>query len=54
MTIHRGRREGNDVSGWESAYYAEYTPRPTVEVTGTCVLPAKFVTRICLNGDAAS
>lgn len=51
MATHRGRHDGNDVSGWESAYYSGYTPRPTMEVTGTCTLPARFVTRICLNED---
>ncbi len=47
--VHRGRCEADQACGWESQYYGEYTPRPTMEVTGTCVLPARFVTRIGLR-----
>jgi hypothetical protein len=51
--IRRGWREGECTSGWESVYYGEYTPRPTLEVSGACTLPARFVTRVSLGETTA-
>ena len=49
MDIQHGLRQGNHVSGWTSEYYGECSTRPTVEITGNCMLPVRFVTHICLD-----
>lgn len=46
MSVDRGTSESGRIAGWESRYYGERTPRPTVEVSGQCQLPAIFTTRI--------
>lgn len=49
MRVCRGAKERDQVIGWRSDYYGECVARPTVEVTGCCTCPARFVTRICLR-----
>lgn len=53
LTVHRGEGdEGGEVAGWESLYYGERTPRPTLILNGRATLPMKITTRIRM-GDAA-
>ncbi len=50
MAVHRGGDQAGQVGGWTSHYYAEKSPRPTLEVRASVLLPARFVTRIGLPG----
>lgn len=42
------------VMGWQSLYYGEMSPRPTIELAGRVKLPMKITTRIAIEERAAS
>ncbi len=49
MHVLRGE-EGASPIGWQSLYYGEKSPRPTLEIRATVDLPASFTTRVILSG----
>ena len=49
LQVYRGVQAGGRISGWLSEYYGERMVRPTVEVSGSLVLPAKITTRISFS-----
>jgi hypothetical protein len=51
VEVHRGLHQPERIRGWMSSYYTECAPRPTLEVSGCCDLPARLVTRIQLGKD---
>lgn len=54
INVRRGDDAPDRVMGWQSLYYGERTPRPTVELTGRAKLPMKITTRISIEGHSAS
>jgi hypothetical protein len=52
LDVPRGTEASDRVYGWESAYYGELAPRPTVEATTIGESPVRLVTRIALGEDA--
>jgi hypothetical protein len=49
LAVHRERDEPGAIAGWQSLYYAERTPRPTLEAAGRLTLPVRITTRIQLG-----
>jgi hypothetical protein len=54
LAIHRGSSDDSSYTGWESRYYGERVPRPTLEAIGRFELPVRLVTRIDLGAAADS
>jgi hypothetical protein len=54
LELHRGMQNRERVCGWQSLYYGERTPRPTLAVSGTIKLPVSIRTQIRLMGKATS
>jgi hypothetical protein len=48
MDVQQGVDKPGDVAGWTSHYYSQREPRPTVRLSGSCVLPCQIRTRIQL------
>jgi hypothetical protein len=53
LDVHRGERQDARVSGWQSRYYADCSPRPTIEVAATANLPVTMETVIAITGRSA-
>lgn len=49
LTVSRGESTATHMSGWESRYYQEKTPRPTLTIQLRSALPLTLTTRIILE-----
>jgi hypothetical protein len=49
LRVLRGVCDGDAVAGWQSEYYGEKGPRPTIELRGRVTLPVTLVTLVELG-----
>jgi hypothetical protein len=54
LAVLRGAETGQRVMGWTSRYYAERTPRPTIELRVRLTLPATLTTTLVLPAPVAT
>lgn len=49
VRLRRGEADETSAAGWSSEYYAELSPRPTLEADGTFELPTRLTTTVELS-----
>ncbi len=49
VRLRRGEHDQASVAGWQSEYYADLAPRPTLEAAGDFDLPARLTTIVTLG-----